>query len=173
MKIKIVNSAATKKLAAVIFLFLINGAVFGQHNDITITNPWSRALPEVTKTGATYISLTNHGKKIICLIGATTPIAQKVEIHGQTNDAGMMVMHKIESVELIPHRMVEFKPGEKHFMLLGLNKPLIQGTTFPMTLNFDKSPPITINVKILEKDWQTDKNDHNSHDHSSHSSTDH
>ena len=85
----------------------------------------------------------------------------------------MMVMHKIESVELIPHRMVEFKPGEKHFMLLGLNKPLIQGTTFPMTLNFDKSPPITINVKILEKDWQTDKNDHNSHDHSSHSSTDH
>ena len=50
--------------------------------EIEITGAWARA--SVSKNGAAYLTIQNHGDRAHLLIGAETPLARKVEIHTHT-----------------------------------------------------------------------------------------
>ena len=62
------------------------------------------------------------------------------EIHEMAMDNAVMTMRALpDGVEIKPGETLTFKPGGLHLMLMGLKKPLVQGTDVHVTLNFAKA----------------------------------
>ena len=88
-------------------------------------------------TGAAYLTIRNEGDEADRLTGATTPMAQAVEIHETRDENGVGTMRMQEDgVEIPPGETVAFAPGGYHLMLIGLTKPVKVGDTVPATLTF-------------------------------------
>ncbi len=58
-------------------------------------------------------------------------------------------MRPVPRVELKSGATLELKPGSYHIMFIGLKQPLLAGTTFALTLKFEKagSIPVTVDVR--------------------------
>ncbi|MBT3070905.1 copper chaperone PCu(A)C [Rhodomicrobium sp. Az07] len=118
-------------------------------NGISIVQPWARPTAESAKAGAVYLSLGNKGQTADTLISAATPVAEKTEIHEHVEENGVLKMRAVQGgVKLAPGASAEFKPGGLHVMLLGLKQRLEEGTSFPLTLVFDKAGPFPIEVTV-------------------------
>ena len=116
---------------------------------IMVEQPWARATPGGAKTGAVYLTVTDHGAADT-LIGASTPVADMAMLHEMTSEGGVEKMRMIDSVPLDPNKPVRLHPGAMHIMLEGLKAPLKPGETFPLTLTFAKAPPKTVTVTVMK-----------------------
>ena len=114
--------------------------------EIEITGAWARA--SVSKNGAAYLTIQNHGDRAHLLIGAETPLARKVEIHTHTMDGQIMRMRKTEKIVIAPNKSIKMAPGGIHLMLLNLERKLQQGEEFPLLVKFQSIDPINIKVKV-------------------------
>ncbi len=101
---------------------------------ISIEHPWARATPAGARTGAAYVTLVNHGATADRLIRASTPVAEKVQVHQEIDDNGVMKMRELPVVDIGPGAALTFKPGGTHMMIIGLKQPLKKGQTFLLTL---------------------------------------
>jgi len=115
---------------------------------VVVAQPWARAAPGGAKTGAVYMTLTNNGASTDRLLSATTPLADRVQFHKETEDNGVSRMRDVKSVDLGPGANVMFKPGDMHMMIVGLKQPLKEGQTFPLTLQFEKAGDIEVTVPV-------------------------
>jgi copper(I)-binding protein len=123
------------------------GAAPAQSTDIEITNAWARATPGGAQAAAAYVMIkAPAGDK---LTGVSTPAAQKADIHSMTMDNGVMKMRQVDGLDLPAGQAVTLKPGGYHIMLTGLAKPLEEGQSFPLTLDFAKAGErqVTVNVE--------------------------
>jgi len=117
--------------------------------DITVTDPWARALPAVAKNGAAYFSLSNTGEELDRLISATATIARESQIHRHTMNDGVANMRQVQAIDLPIAETVVLEPGMGfHIMLLGLKEPLVSGKTFNMTLHFEQAGAISLVVNV-------------------------
>lgn len=116
--------------------------------ELHITHPWSRALPPNAATGAAYFVVHNQGKTEDRLLGAQTPRATKTEIHTMLQLGEVMKMQKLDSVGIPAGGEATFAPGGTHLMLFGLQKPLVAGERFPLTLQFEKAGKVDVEVVI-------------------------
>ena len=98
--------------------------VADKHNTLTVTGGWVRLTPPVAENTAGYFKLTNDTKEALTLIGAETQVAKKAELHDMVNDNGAMSMQHIPELTIKPGETVEFRPGGKHMMFMGLKQPL-------------------------------------------------
>ncbi len=96
---------------------------------------------------AAYFTLRNEGAADQ-LVGASTTIGSATALHETINDAGMMRMRHLPSVDLPADGTVEFAPGGKHIMLMGLTADLVDGSEQPITLTFAKAAPITVMFRV-------------------------
>ena len=116
--------------------------------EVTVTDPWARASILASRPGAAYV--TAESDKDDRLIGASTPIADRVMIHAVETDAnGVGRMVHRETLDLPAGEAVNFAPGGMHLMLMGLSEKLVEGTTFPLTLHFEAAGEVTVNVPVL------------------------
>jgi len=118
--------------------------------DIQIMKPWSRPLPAVSTNGAAYMTLMNKGSAPDKLLSASTPAAKKAEIHTHIMEGGMMKMRQVEAVEILPGEAAVFEPGGLHVMMMGLTEPLVEGKSFPLTLEFERAGTVEVKVMIFE-----------------------
>jgi len=118
--------------------------------DIHIMNPWSRPLPAVSVNGAAYMTLMNKGNAPDRLVSVSSAAAKKAELHNHTMEAGLMKMRPAGIIEIAPGQPAVLKPGGLHIMLMGLTEPLVEGKSFPLTLNFERAGSIEIRVMIAE-----------------------
>src|SRR5438105_2806895 len=102
---------------------------------LKVDHPWTRATPPGATTGVGYMRLINTGSALLRLTGATTPAAQRVEIHTMSVEGGVMRMRLVSSLDIAPGATVELKPGGIHLMLVALNRPLRQQEMIPVTLS--------------------------------------
>jgi copper(I)-binding protein len=117
-------------------------------NTISVELAFARATPGRAVTGAAYMTLVNGGTSADKLVGAETPAADKVQFHKETEENGISRMREVHDVQLAPGAKIVFKPGEMHMMLVGLKQPLIEGQTFPLTLQFEKAGKVEVTVPI-------------------------
>lgn len=131
------------------------------------------ATAEGASTGAVFLTLHNPQDSADRLIGASTPAATTVELHESTVDEnGVMKMNKVESIELASRGGVTLSPNGHHIMLIGLTSPLVAGSTFDITLDFDNASDITVPVTIVSPTDTTAGHDaHDGHDHGEETTT--
>jgi copper(I)-binding protein len=117
---------------------------------IKVSEPWSRPSPMMAGNGAVYMVLSNEGGSDDTLISAETDIAAVVELHETKMENDVMKMSPVHTINIPAGESVMLKPGGLHVMLINLQKELVPGETVTLTLNFEKSAPITIEAEIRE-----------------------
>ncbi len=114
---------------------------------VKATDAWARATTASAKTGGVFLTLSADDVTDR-LVSASSPAAKIVELHETVNDGGVMRMRPVERLVVEDGQKVVLKPGGLHIMLMGLTRPLNRGETFPITLTFEKSPPVTATVTV-------------------------
>lgn len=108
-----------------------------QVGNLVIETPWSRATPGGAKLGVGYLAVVNIGDKPDTLLAASSPIAERIEIHTTSMQNGVMRMRKIEGgLVLKAQEVTELKPGGIHLMFIGLKQPIVKGAALPVQLTF-------------------------------------
>ena len=101
------------------------------------------------------------------LVGATTPIAERVEIHHMAMQDSVMRMREVAQVAITTDGSANFKKGATDGYHLMLFKPSAQikvGDSFPLTLVFENAGPISIKV-LMESMEGHEGHDHGEHKH--------
>ena len=134
---------------------------------IMIKDAYVRSSTPSSPTGAAFMVLMNHTGTDDRLIGATSGVAKRVELHTHTEDTnGVMRMGEIEGGIALPAGgMHQMKRGGDHVMFMGLSEPLAQGSEITVTLTFEKAGEIELSIPVDHER----KAAHSSTDHSGHS----
>ena len=117
---------------------------------ITVGTAWARATPPGARTGAVYLTFDNHGDTADRLVGVSTPVAEKAQLHVEINDNGVMRMRPLAEIELKPHGQTKLDPSGRHVMLIGLKRQLKQGESFPLNLEFAHAGRQVVQVMVAK-----------------------
>ena len=102
---------------------------------VEVRDAWAR--PTVTGQGGTgvYAKLTaGAGSR---LVGGSSPVAERVEVHQMSMEGNVMRMRELaQGLELPPGQSIELAPGGLHLMVTGLRQALAAGSSMPLTLRF-------------------------------------
>jgi copper(I)-binding protein len=116
---------------------------------LQIFAPWARATPKGAAVGGGYLKITNTGTTPDRLIGGSTSIAARLEVHEMSMSGGTMKMRQLsDGVEIKPGQSVELKPGGLHIMFVNLKQQLQQGQHFTATLQFEKAGKVDVDFSI-------------------------
>jgi len=116
---------------------------------VQVQDGWARATAAGAPSGAIYLTLTDTGAADQ-LVGVSTPVAATAEVHETTNDNGVMRMRPVKALALTPGQPVTLKPGGYHIMLMGMKQQLKPGDSFPVTLTFQHSAPVTATITVTK-----------------------
>ena len=117
-------------------------------DNLVIGHPWSRPTVSGMPTGVAYLSISNRGQQQDTLIGASTPVAARVEFHRTSLEAGMARMRPAGAIVVAPNATVTAEPGGLHLMLVDLKSPLVAGSSVPLVLQFESAGPVTVQLSV-------------------------
>jgi len=115
---------------------------------VTAEQPWSRATPPGANVGVGFLRLNNAGAAAERVVGASSPVAGRVEMHVTTREGDVMKMRQVESFEIPAGGSFELKPGGAHLMLMGLQRPLAQGERVPLTLKLENGGTLQVELAV-------------------------
>ena len=125
-----------------------------QAGQLHIDHPWSREMPPVAPTAAAYFVVHNQGGEADRLLGASTPVAGKAELHEHLHQGGVMKMQQVQDVTIPAGGEVEFAPMGYHVMLFELKQQARDGERFPLTLTFEKAGAVEVEVAVQKQEPQ-------------------
>lgn len=134
------------KLLALTAGLVVASAALAQSGHVEVANAWARATPGKAETGAAYATIRSPTADR--LVSVSTPVAKKAELHTMSMQGMVMKMRPLAGLDVAAGQAVTLKPGGEHIMLLGLNQPLREGQSFPLTLEFEKAGPRTVTVMV-------------------------
>jgi copper(I)-binding protein len=116
-------------------------------DNIQVTKAWSRPTPPGTEVGVAYFVINNCGESDR-LVGASSPVATRAELHLSQMEGGVMKMRPLDAVEVKSWEPTSFEPSGRHVMLTGLKQPLREGDTFLLVLTFANAGPVKVQVHV-------------------------
>jgi copper(I)-binding protein len=138
--------------ALITFLVLSACGAGSAGPQIRVEDAWARPVPAAGGNGAVFMRLVNAGNEADQLAGGESPLVSAVEVHRTTVEEGVMRMEHIPGLEVPPKGEVLLKPGGYHVMLIDVDQSLAPGDTLPITLRFEKTAEIKIDVEVHEMD---------------------
>lgn len=143
-------------------------------NGVEVHDPYARSASSMATTGAAFMVIHNHGGPDDRLIGATSDVAARVELHTHREDANgvMRMIHVEEGFDLPTDGEILMERGGHHVMFMGLNAPLVQGDVIDVTLIFETAGEVVVQVPV-DMERQPGEGAHSGHDHSHGHSHDH
>jgi len=119
-----------------------------KRGDLVISHPWTRATASTQKVGAVFMEIVNHSNDADRLVGASSPEADTVEVHGHFKDGDVMRMRRVDGVDVPAEGSAVLAPGGYHIMLIGLKGPLLEETTIDVTLEFEHAGKVEIEAIV-------------------------
>src|SRR5574344_145209 len=120
---------------------------------VRIDAPWARATVAGQQAGGAFMRIT--AQEQLRLVGVTSRVSAKSEVHEMKMEGDVMRMRAIEGLDLPAGQTVELQPGGYHLMFMQLQAPLQAGTEVPVTLQFTNAQgqslelPVQVPVKPL------------------------
>jgi copper(I)-binding protein len=134
-------------LRFIMFASLMASCSLTYPTGLRVTGVWAR--PGLADgNSAVFFVVENPGDADI-LSSASSDVATAVELHRTTMQDGIMKMEHQMQVP-VPKGKTEFKPGDLHVMLIGLQHDLRAGDSFTLTLHFDNSGDQEFVVEVKE-----------------------
>lgn len=118
--------------------------------EIEIRDAYARASMPNAKSGAAFMQIVNTGAEEDRLIGVSSDIAARTELHTHISAGdGIMKMVEVEEGFAIPangaHMLMR---GGDHVMFMGLTTPMNDGETLSVTLEFEKAGEIAVEIPV-------------------------
>jgi copper(I)-binding protein len=117
---------------------------------IRVEDAWTRPVPAVGGNGAVFFRLVNGGTEADTLVGGECPDVGTVEVHKTSMVDGVMKMEHIPGIQVPPRGEVLLKPGDYHVMLIDVKRTMTPGDSLPITLYFEKSGHMELEVEVRE-----------------------
>jgi len=137
-------------LAGLLAIILAGCGATAPGPQIVQHDAWGRPSPMMAGTGVVYVVIENKGNQADRLVGAITTVAETVELHESFMEGDVMKMRPLPLLDVPAGGTVELKPGSYHLMLVDLVKPLESGSHIAVTLKFEKSGDVPLDVEIKE-----------------------
>jgi copper(I)-binding protein len=121
--------------------------------EISIVDAWGRPSPKVATAGAFYMTIKNAGNEDDNLVAGESPACGVVELHeSYKTEEGAMGMRPVEggAIEIPAGGQAELKMGGLHIMCIDKLEEFEAGAVLPLSLKFEKSGDIMIEVEIRE-----------------------
>lgn len=119
---------------------------------LTVADPWVKAVEQDEMMTAVFASLTNTTDQELRIVGARTPIAEKVELHETVEDGtGATVMQEKEGGFIVPAGgTLTLDPGGDHLMPMGLTGSITPGQEVELTVEFADGRTQTLTATAKE-----------------------
>ena len=124
-------------------------AVAAASGEIEIGQPWARAASRVRLQAGGFFVVTNKGALPDRLVAASSPVAEKIEIHAiKVVGAGIQMCPRPEGLLVEAGSTLTLKPRGYHLLLSGVATALVVGTRLPITLTFEKAGRIDVELAV-------------------------
>lgn len=136
----------------------------------TVTDVWTRVTTPTQTAGAVYMTIQSPDGDT--LTGASVPssVAAEAQLHETTDEGSMdstdsmgsddsmdethsmdsgdamMGMKEVDQIDVPAGQSVALEPGGYHIMLIDLAKPIEEGDTIPVTLDFEQAGEIEVDA---------------------------
>ena len=128
-----------------LLLLLPCGAAFAQ---VQIDNAWSRATAPGAKIAAGYMVIRNDSAQPDRLVGASSPLAARVEMHVHIKDGDIVRMREVKGYDVPAKASFELKPGGAHLMFIEIKRPFKEGEKIPTTLRFQRAGEVKVDFNV-------------------------
>ena len=115
---------------------------------LEVEDAYVRGMPPGQSTTAAFMTLHNTGAQAVNLIGGSSPVADKVEVHEHSHVDGMMRMRQVAQLELPAGESVALRPGGYHLMFFGLKQVLSEGDSVELVLQFSSGEEQVLNLPV-------------------------
>jgi len=106
---------------------------------VGIDQAWMRATAPGARVAGGFMTLHNKGQAPDRLVAASSPVAERVELHTHVKEGSVMKMRQVPGVDVPANGRVVLKPGGAHLMFVNIKRPIKQGENVPVTLEFEKA----------------------------------
>ena len=120
----------------------------GQKSLISVKQAYIRSSIPGTSITSSYMIIENKGEKTVTLLGATSKISPRIEIHQHSMSDGMMRMRQLDSIDIKARQRIVLQPSGLHLMLFDVKKPLKAQQKVKLTLNFSNKQSVAIQVPV-------------------------
>lgn len=115
---------------------------------IELSQYWVRATIGTVPNTAAYLTIRSIDGRPDRLLRASSPAANKVELHAHLMQGGIARMRSVPSIVVPADKPMALAPGGLHLMLFGVKAPLKVGETIPLTLTFERAGAVTLSVPV-------------------------
>ena len=117
---------------------------------LSVTEPWVRATVPAAKSAGAFMHLQSATNAR--LVGVSTPVAGRAEIHEMAMENNTMRMRAVEGIDLPAGEPVHLASGGYHLMFFELKRQLKEGETVPVTLTVQdaakKQTSVTVQAQV-------------------------
>ena len=138
----ILASVVQAQAAAVEFSYLWHMHQPVYWPDTSLTNPNS------CQYAMESLNLKNASAREIKLTSASNPASKTTELHTHVNEGGVMKMRPVPFIAIPAGGEAVLKPGSLHVMLIDLLRPLTEGESVAITLNFDDGTTLVVDAPV-------------------------
>ncbi len=119
--------------------------------EIEIGGPWARASSGTPGIGGGFFTLINKGATPERLVGAASPVAERIEIHAIKMVGPDLRMRQREAgLAISSATTLTLKPRGYHLLLVGLKTTLEEGARIAVTLTFEHAGSLDIECVVAE-----------------------
>ncbi|MFK7793677.1 MAG: copper chaperone PCu(A)C [Devosiaceae bacterium] len=118
--------------------------------------------PPNARNAGGFLSIYNYSSTPNRLVSASSPIAERVELHTMSMENDVMRMREVEGgIELPGEAQVDLEPGGLHVMFIGITQPFAEGDEVSVTLTFEggEEREITFPVRARSMDMNHGSDD--------------
>jgi|TARA_R110002020_G_scaffold221150_1_gene429183 periplasmic copper chaperone A len=164
MKHNIIKALA---LAAVVTAASLPG-VAAAHDfkvgSLELKHPWSAKAPPVAPVLGGYLTIVNTGSEPDRLVGGSTPVAERLELHESSLVNGVARMRPAKGgIEIPAGETLNLQPGGAHIMLVNPKQRPAEGEKFKATLQFEKAGAVDVEFVVEAKNSAAADQNHSNH----------
>lgn len=105
--------------------------------------------PGMKATGG-YLLILNNTDTDELLVSASAEVSERTELHNMFEQDGVLRMRAVENgIEVPAGGSVELRPGGLHLMFMGLDRQLLPGEQFEVTLEFASGRRIVAQAMVM------------------------
>jgi len=145
---KKINKITSMLSRTVISCFLLSAMFSVQAQNLTATDGFIRESIPGTTISSAYMTLTNTSEKSVTLVGASSKISARIEIHEHSMSNGMMSMRQLDSIVINSKEAAILQPSGLHLMIFDIEEPLKHGDLITLTLHFSSQPNVEIQLPV-------------------------
>lgn len=137
-----------KYILSIMFIFALASLSYAG-DEIEVTDAWVREVPPASTVTAVYLKIENKGDKADKLMGVSSAIAGKAQIHTTSvDDKGVAKMEMQKELEIPAGETVVLEPGGTHIMLIDLKEPVMGKDEIELDLMFENAGEVEVEAHV-------------------------